>query len=106
MTVTTIIHTMSTEIFYCDKEDKEELISYLSEYEDLCSQLSVHRSITHDSESCTFKVVVFGQKCTLDSMDTNTLFSEILSVFDYEIEYANLGGVGCNMSISVIEKVG
>ena len=100
MTIITVIeHDLESTINCLDEESAAYQVDMLQH---VCKDLSVRHTITQ--EGATFKFVVFGQKCVLSSEDTNTLFDCVLWNFDYKMFYGGLGGVGCEMSISVFEE--
>jgi len=100
MTIITVIeHDLESTINCLDEESATYQVDMLKH---ACKDLSVRHTITQ--EGATFKFVVFGQKCALSSEDTNTLFDVVLWIFDYNMYYGGLGGVGCEMSISVFRE--
>lgn len=105
MTIKTLIEqTLSTTIFYYEDE-KQFFAECIGNFISLCNKFSITYGVDHNEDHGMYTINVLAQKCSLDSIDTNTLFSEILNLFDYSIKYASLGGEGCNMSISVTERV-
>lgn len=54
-----------------------------------------------DEENHT--VTIHVQKCTLDQISMNHVFSDLLCYFDYSMQYAALGGKGCDFSIVIVD---
>jgi hypothetical protein len=102
--ITTIIEQdLITTVFYY-AEEKQFFVECFDNFTSLCKEFSINHAVDHKEEYGMFTVLVCNQKIVLDSVDTNTLFEEILSLFDYDMKYACIGGKCCGMSISVTEK--
>lgn len=83
-------------------EELDEVAEYYREIQSISNGYSVYceLSLREDSSSLT----IYPQKVTLDEIAMNHLFAAVLSEFEYNIEYANLGGKGCDFSISITSK--
>lgn len=84
-------------------EDKEAFIEEVYYWKALCSRFSVQAKFSIEDE-CV-KITVFVQKCTLDEFAMNELFHEVIDpLFEYEVQYAALGGAGCDFAITIETK--
>jgi hypothetical protein len=79
-----------------DREDWE----YISETLD---RFSVHHDIEYRDDAWYF--TLYSQKVTLDEVQMNELFYDILfNALDYNLEYAPLGGRGCGFALEMTAK--
>ena len=74
---------------------------YPEQYDkDLLKELGVGFSITPEG------LEIPSQKVSLDEVAMNTLFSEYLFYLDgYSVEYAKLGGVGCEFCLRITKNL-
>lgn len=73
----------------------------LENLRNLCKRMCVHTTFDESPDQVVMTVAV--QKVTLDELAMNELFAEFLGVhFDTKLEYAGLGGAGCDFALRVI----
>lgn len=65
----------------------------------LCKRFGVHYSIESKGNQTKFKIT--PQKITLDSVNVNELLSDVFHLFAYTMEYAALGGAGCDLALRI-----
>ena len=96
----TIIHdtlVYSSDFAVEDTIDVTELFDYTR---DLCVKFNVHHTITVTADRV--KLTIEPQKITLDEIDMNTFWHDVLdNFFSIRTHYAALGGAGCGFALSV-----
>ncbi len=75
----------------------------LNEVRELLSQMRNDYCIFSALDEENHTVTIRVQKCTLDEVSMNHVFSDLLCYFDYCIQYAALGGKGCDFSIVIVD---
>ena len=65
----------------------------------LLDSYSMHYTLEYFSDYWWFEVPV--QKVVLNELCMNTLFHEALFLLEYELDYAGLGGKGCDFSLEM-----
>lgn len=84
-------------------EDIDDLYQSWREVTDLCDKLGVHYMFDAPAGSIVF--YVYAQKVTLEESCMNELFADVLTYFKFNLEYAHLGGRGCDMALTLTEDV-
>ena len=69
------------------------------EIQEICSSYAVRFKFSSTSTEDRFTIL--EQKITLDEWDMNDLFANVLRYADYTLEYAWLGGKGCDFALSI-----
>ena len=78
------------------KADAEHLVKDLKRF-------AVHSKLDLTERRCLFTVV--SQKVTLDDINMNTLLHDLYETFDdLVLEYAGLGGEGCEVSLRLTQE--
>lgn len=83
---------------------------YLQEMQDwyqqsilpICKEYSVAHEFKYSPEQKHHSFTLKSQKITLDEVAMNALFYDALMQFGFQIEYAALGGRGCEFSIEIV----
>ena len=79
------------------RADEQEGLEYVRH---LCQRLCVHATFDESPNQVVMTVAV--QKVTLGELVMNELFAEFLGIyFDTKLEYAALGGAGCDFALRV-----
>lgn len=82
--------------------DLENIKEGVEAFEVLARSMSVWGSFTVDETSA--RIVINAQKVNLDGIAMNELFHDLLTeLFDIEIEYAPLGGAGCDFAFRIVK---
>ena len=80
----------------------EEFAEEMEALDELCAilkQYTVHHILKKLDNGFTLTIEV--QKCTLDEEAMNDLFYNVITNFRYKLEYAALGGKGCDFALHV-----
>lgn len=83
-------------------EELDGVAEYYESIKDIADEYGVYCEL--DLREDSSRLTIYPQKVTLDEIAMNHLFAAVLSEFEYNIEYANLGGKGCDFSISITSK--
>lgn len=71
---------------------------------ELAKSMSVWGTFTVDETSA--RIVINAQKVNLDGIAMNELFHDLLTeLFDIDIEYAPLGGAGCDFAFRIVKAI-
>jgi hypothetical protein len=65
------------------------------------SELFKEYSISHILHENEKEILIIPQKVVLTEVDMNYVFSVGFVRFEYEMEYANIGGEGCDFSLEL-----
>ena len=82
-----------------DFENTAEFWKYIT---DLLDSFSVHYNLEHRSDYWLFEIP--EQKINLSEQNMNKLFFECLYLLEYNLEYAALGGAGCDFALELYSK--
>ena len=80
---------------FIDKDFVTEIWPDLEDVVIFLKRCTIYHQIISD-----YEVQILQQKIVLDEVDTNTFFMHI-DRQSYRLEYASLGGVGCDMALNV-----
>ena len=83
-------------------EELDEVAEYYREIQSVANSYGVYCELDLREDSSS--LIIYPQKVTLDEIAMNHLFVAVLSEFENNIEYAPLGGKGCDFSISITSK--
>jgi hypothetical protein len=84
-------------------QDINDSIDEFCEVSILLTQFTVSHHISIETDVTKF--IIDSQKITLDEVNMNTLFFNVFSVyFDVTINYAGIGGPGCDFAVYVLSK--
>ena len=77
----------------------EEFNDFIENEGAILDEFCIHHTFVNNYTSCY--LLIYPQKVSLDEFNMNTLFSDVLRSFDtpYSLEYAWLGGKGCEFSL-------
>lgn len=96
----TVIHDTLIYSSNFDVEDIADVTELFDSTRDLCVRFSVHHTITVSADRVVFTIE--PQKITLDEIDMNTFWHDVLdNFFNIRTCYAAFGGAGCGFSLSV-----
>lgn len=85
------------------EDDIADIIAAWKDTTDICDACGIQYMFDNPEGSIIFTIYV--QKVTLDEFKMNEIFAEVLTYFEYHLEYANIGGRGCDMALCLTEKV-
>lgn len=93
------------EVNSVSSNDMEEIVAVLERYNDM-SDIADKLGVRHVFELRPDGVHlrVNAQKVTLEEVDMNYLFSDVLCWFGYTLRYAALGGEGCDFAMVITSK--
>lgn len=80
-------------------QDIEQDVEFWKGITELLDKYSVYYKLEHKSDCWLFEIPV--QKINLSEENMNTLFHEALFLLEYELDYAGLGGKGCDFSLEM-----
>ena len=83
--------------------DREDDLTFWAEIKATLKGFSVYNRIEYSAEEKSWTITIQPQKVTLSDVDMNTLFSDVFYMLDYRIEYAGLGGRGCEFAINIYQ---
>lgn len=84
---------------FLDCTDDSCSTEYKEYIEKLMNDFSVYHSFEHVEEG--YNLTIPAQKIVIPEWEMNQLFHDVLCYFKYVIEYASLGGEGCDFSIDL-----
>lgn len=93
-----------SETFYPGISDDEwsDYKEKLEEFEDILKSYTVF--FTSNINESSYYIHIEAQKVVLDEYDMNNLFFNVLSNFKIKLEYAALGGEGCDFCLKVTKN--
>ena len=80
-------------------DDMQDTTDEFNEIADICKRYSINYMLDLREDTTIF--AVYPQKITLNEVNMNHVFANILYLFTYKIQYAWLGGEGCEFSMSL-----
>ena len=82
-------------------ETLDEYQDFFSDIEACLNSFNVSCAVTNARSGAS--VTIYTQKIVLTDENMNTLFADVLTeLFDVKIEYAHLGGRGCEFSMRIL----
>ena len=86
-------------------QDFQDSAEEFAEMTAICKKFGVQYTLKlAQNLNDTIDFVILVQKCTLDEVDMNELFADVLFLLDYDIQYGMLGGKGCDFSIAMTAR--
>ena len=84
---------------FLDCTDDSCSTEYKEYIEKLLKDFSIYHKFNHTETGCELAIPV--QKIVLDEWQMNHFFHDVLFYFKYRVDYAHLGGEGCDFSLDV-----